>query len=157
MKRSGDHAILVIKSTKKKTVADMDDQLIWNALLPLFEDFNGPHTFPQKRPLLAHYTSIATLERIMATNEVWFSNPLFMNDVEELRFGMMQGFQKFSSDSRISEACGSKERASKLIQSFNFYFESFSNEHALDVYVFCLSEHDGQNTDGLLSMWRGYG
>ena len=26
-----------------------------------------------------------------------------------------------------------------------------------DTYVFCLSEHDRANTDGLLSMWRGYG
>jgi Protein of unknown function (DUF2971) len=27
----------------------------------------------------------------------------------------------------------------------------------LDIYVFCLSEHVKEDTDGLLSMWRGYG
>ena len=27
----------------------------------------------------------------------------------------------------------------------------------IDTYVFCLSEHAKDDTDGLLSMWRGYG
>jgi hypothetical protein len=27
----------------------------------------------------------------------------------------------------------------------------------LDTYVFCLSKHEKNDTDGLLSMWRGYG
>jgi hypothetical protein len=33
----------------------------------------------------------------------------------------------------------------------------FRQEHLLDTYVFCLSEHDPTNPDGILSMWRGYG
>ena len=40
-----------------------------------------------ERPLLAHYCSIATLEKIVSNQEVWLSNPLFANDFEELRFG----------------------------------------------------------------------
>jgi hypothetical protein len=31
-----------------------------------------------KRPVFAHYTSIESLEKIMRSEEVWFSNPLFM-------------------------------------------------------------------------------
>ena len=33
----------------------------------------------------------------------------------------------------------------------------FDTEGALDVYVFCFSEHERNNTDGILAMWRGYG
>jgi len=29
--------------------------------------------------------------------------------------------------------------------------------HLLNTYVFCMSEHDVSDNDGLLSMWRGYG
>jgi hypothetical protein len=40
-------------------------------------------SFPAKRSLLAHYTSIPVLEAILRNNEIWLSNPLFMNDMEE--------------------------------------------------------------------------
>jgi hypothetical protein len=40
---------------------------------------------------------------------------------------------------------------------FYHCFQKFDVEHALNVYVFCLSEHDPQQSDGRLSMWRGYG
>ena len=33
-------------------------------------------------------TSMAVLESILRENVVWFSNPLFMNDLEEVRFGI---------------------------------------------------------------------
>ncbi len=66
-----------------------------NEVLKLFEPlFNEPHpenAFHVKKPLLAHYTTIQVLEKILTTNELWFSNPLFMNDLEELRFGVLEG------------------------------------------------------------------
>ncbi len=37
------------------------------------------------------------------------------------------------------------------------YYAQFDQVHAFDTYVFCLSLHDAKNTNGLLSMWRGYG
>lgn len=137
----------------------MDDNFlkIWQAFSPLNNDLSDADTFPNKRPLLAHYTSIVTLERILATNEVWFSNPLFMNDLEELQFGILQGNQLFLNNEAIRKACGSAERFNKLAHAYNYFSNLFANEHSLDVYVFCLTEHDSTNTDGLLSMWRGYG
>jgi hypothetical protein len=54
-----------------------------NALFsPLWSDVDSAQTFPSARPLLAHYTSMANLERILSTNQIWFSNPLYMNDWE---------------------------------------------------------------------------
>jgi Protein of unknown function (DUF2971) len=113
-----------------------------------------------ERPLLAHYTSLAVLEKIIQTNELWFSNPLFMNDLQEVRFGMLEGRKAFDDlflSPQVIEACGSNERASLIHQWFHHYFNDFDMNQLFDVYVFCLSQHDPKNEDGLLSMWRGYG
>lgn len=123
----------------------------------LWHDIAQERTFPQNRPLLAHYTSIGTLENIMRSDEIWFSNPLFMNDLQELRFGILEGANAFRQHKGIESASGDQERYQVLSQAFEHYFEEFSNKHAIDTYVFCLAEHDPENSDGLLSMWRGYG
>ncbi len=94
----------------------------------------------------------------MANDELWFSNPLYMNDMEELRFGILEGAQAFRQNEHIRLACINQERYDLLLNEFENQLSRFSNEHAFDTYVFCLSEHDGENdADGLLSMWRGYG
>src|SRR6185312_16567078 len=41
--------------------------------------------------------------------------------------------------------------------AFTQCFDRFAKEHVLDTYVFCLSNHDKEDDDGRLSMWRGYG
>ena len=61
----------------------------------LFLDRDDFQDIMTNRPLFAHYTSIDVLEQIMKNEEVWLSNPLFMNDLEEMRFGMHQGVLSF--------------------------------------------------------------
>lgn len=134
-----------------------DNDIYSTFAAPLWRDVQNSDTFPEKRPLLAHYTSISNLEEIMARDEVWFSNPLYMNDVEEIRFVMLEGAQAFRQSECLRSVCGSSDRYFKLLHAFEFYFNEFSNKHVFDIYVFCLSEHDKDNTDGLLSMWRAYG
>lgn len=108
-------------------------------------------------PLLAHYTSVRTLERIAQTGEIWFSNPLYMNDVDELRYGMNLGLHAVRTHPGLREACP-RDHYNALLDAFDRLFESFDDESAFDVYVFSCSEHDeGIGDDGLLSMWRGYG
>lgn len=133
------------------------DVEMYSAFDPLWLDIQGPDTFPAKRPLLAHYTSISTLESIMTNDELWFSNPLNMNDLEELRFGILEGADAFRRNEAIRSACGSPTRHEKLLIEFESQLDRFINQHAFDTYVFCLSEHENGDTDGLLSMWRGYG
>lgn len=113
--------------------------------------------FPSKRPLLAHYTSLITLENILRTEEIWFSNPLVMNDIEEVRFGVLRGNELFHNNSSIEKACGTPKRFAILRDAYVGNFRQFEDEHAFDTYVFCLSEHESSDSDGLLSMWRGYG
>jgi hypothetical protein len=99
-------------------------------------------TIEKRPPLLAHYTSLEVLEKIMTTNEIWFSNPLFMNDLQEVRFGMLEGlkaFDEFALTPYFLEACGgSKEKVKMIYTAFHAYFTQFEAEHVLDVYVFCL-------------------
>lgn len=124
----------------------------------LWSDIRNSDSFPAKRPLLAHYTSISTLECIMANDEIWLSNPLYMNDMEELRFGIFEGAHAFRQNEAIKTACSTPERYNRLQDAFEQKLNQFSTEQAFDIYVFCLSEHDAEkNSDGRLSMWRGYG
>jgi hypothetical protein len=79
---------------------NMDDVQIFNMFELLFADLLENDSFPAKRPLLAHYTSIPVLEAMLRNNEVWFSNPLFMNDMEEVRFGINAGANPLSDKHR---------------------------------------------------------
>ena len=123
----------------------------------LWTDVEHEKTFPAKRPMLAHYTTIETLEGIISNDELWFSNPLYMNDYEELRFGMLESERLFRENQDIIDACCSDERYVIVREHFEKLFSDFNQKHAFDTYVFCFSEHDPDNPDGLLSMWRGYG
>lgn len=123
----------------------------------LWGDLRHGNSFPDVRPLLAHYTSITVFEQMMGNNEIWFSNPLFMNDLEELRFGMNEGGAAFRAHEGLREACQNNNYFSKLIGYYDYLFQEFDEKHALDTYVLCLSEHDPADQDGTLSMWRGYG
>lgn len=123
----------------------------------LWGDLRSETSFPDKRPLLAHYTSVEVLEKILLQNELWFSNPLYMNDWEELQFGMNAGADEFRRSAHLIDAAGSAEVHRKLVGHFDNLFREFDSKHALDTYVLCFSEHDSSNEDGRLSMWRGYG
>jgi hypothetical protein len=135
----------------------MDDTAVLRLFDPLYADFRPEDAFHIKKPLLAHYTTIPVLEKILTTNEIWFSNPLFMNDIEEVRFGVLQGNSLVMGSKQIAIACKTVERAQKFEQSFASFFNQFANQNVLNTYVFCMSEHDKDDNDGLLSMWRGYG
>lgn len=123
----------------------------------LFADLNDHRNWLKDNPLLAHYTSISVLEQIMRNNEIWMSNPLFMNDLHELRFGLSQGRDCFINSKELEQACETNEIYQNLINTFEQQFEDFHTNHALDTYVMCLTEHKTLDNHGSLSMWRGYG
>lgn len=135
----------------------MPDKALHQALAAdLWSDMQ-PEPPPGQVPLLAHYTSIATLERIAETGEIWFSNPLYMNDVDELRYGMTLGLNAVRTHHGLRQACP-PDHYNALLDAFGRLYTTFDNDSAFDVYVFSCSEHDAHiGDDGLLSMWRGYG
>ena len=135
----------------------MDDEAISSLFRTLYDDIKQEDEFYNKKPLLAHYTSLDVLEKILSTNEIWFSNPLFMNDLEEVRFGFIHGATKIKNNDSIKEALRTELRHKSFTETLDYYISDFEEKHLLDTYVFCLSEHDPENRDGMLSMWRGYG
>lgn len=122
-----------------------------------YERFNFRDAFLAERPLLAHYTTIRTAEAIIANNQIWFSNPLFMNDIEELRFGVQAGHDIIASSKSLAAALADPAIRAKFDHAYEFYTRELDEKLALDIYVFCLSKHSADDTDGSLAMWRGYG
>lgn len=135
----------------------MENTFIDNFSSILFADLNDHRGWLKENPLLAHYTSVPVLEQIMKSNEIWMSNPLFMNDLHELRFGLLQGRHCFINSKELENACETNEIYHRLINTFEQQFEDFHTNHALDTYVMCLTEHKTLDNHGSLSMWRGYG
>jgi hypothetical protein len=136
----------------------MDAGEIWGPFnKALYDDLKKEDLFPYARPLLAHYTSLSSLESILKTDEIWFSNPLFMNDVEEIIFGIVHGITKIRDNSEIKKSLVTSNRYDMFGQILDHYIQDFEERYLIDTYVFCLSEHNPENLDGMLSMWRGYG
>ena len=133
----------------------MTDDEIRNLFAPLW--VQGEDSFPNRRPLLAHYTSASVLESILRSNEIWFSHPLLMNDHQEVTFGLNAATQLLLMSDRIRAACGSQQRFEILRNTFFDWFNRFVSEHLPSTFVLCFCEHASDDNDGLLSMWRGYG
>jgi Protein of unknown function (DUF2971) len=135
----------------------MEDIDVRRAFEPLYDDIKPEVQFFKVQPLLAHYTTIQTIEKIVTSKEIWFSNPLYMNDIEEVRFGLIESDRLLKSDKAIADACITPQRKAILFSAFNDYSRFYIENHLADTYVLCLSEHKANDNDGLLSMWRGYG
>jgi hypothetical protein len=141
----------------------MTEQELQRALGVLYANFtNLADLQVPGRPLhLAHYTSLEVLEKVMTNDEVWFSNPLLMNDYQEVRFGLSEATRivgVLKDDATVLQALNGKGNVEKALGAFSNALQSFDINHLFDVYVFCLSEYDFKDQpDGKLSMWRGYG
>jgi Protein of unknown function (DUF2971) len=135
----------------------MNDAEILNLFNPLWAEVQGDDSFPSKRPLLAHYTSMTVLEEVLRNKEIWFSHPLLMNDPQEVTFGLNAVAQLFDASERIRAACETPRRFAMLRAFFVSWFNNFVQEHLPNTFVLCFSEHAKEDNDGLLSMWRGYG
>ena len=135
----------------------MTDHIFFEHFEGLWQDLEKEGSLTKEKPLLAHYTSIDTFEKIITNKEIWLSNPLQMNDYEELVFGIRTGRELFNSSDEIRAACGDDLKYEVLSRFFHLSMNHFDNEASQDVYTLCFSEHDPDDNNGLLSMWRGYG
>lgn len=134
-----------------------DWKTIWHYADELYSDLVDEETFFTRKPLLAHYTTAVVLEQMLKNNEIWFGNPLFMNDVEEVRFGINEGTRAFLDSEAIRGAFSSPDDAQSFETELLAAHRNFDEKHAFDTYIVCFCEHREGDDDGLLSMWRGYG
>lgn len=139
-------------STNENTEEILDD-----LTKELWDDLDEDNSFPNKRPLLAHYTSIENIENIIRGQELWLSNPLLMNDLEELKFGILEGARLFRESESLIKACNNSQAHELLINKFDEHITMLDTKGALDIYILCFSYHEDSDNDGRLSMWRGYG
>jgi hypothetical protein len=128
----------------------MAPEELTSRIAPLYSTFiNLAALTDNERPLhLAHYTSLDVLEKIMQTNEIWFSNPLFMNDHQEMRFVLFEALKVIAELQNNEDAlslAGGVQNFTKISSAFHNAFQNFDINHALDVYVFCLSKYDAVN------------
>lgn len=137
----------------------MDDAkhaAVWTALLPLWKDLEK--LADAKKPLLAHYTTVSSIEKILSSKSFLFSHPLLMNDLEELRYGIdlavdqVNLFDPHMKKSNKDVIVGNFRRL--FIEQANLFF---NNAHAFNTFILCFSEHEQDDRDGVLSMWRAYG
>ena len=136
----------------------MTDLEIRQLFLPLWKDIKDTDQVSGCKHLLAHYTSLPVAESILSNNELWFSNPLLMNDYSELRHGIWLGVPFVLGNNQVlDEALGSAERIAYFKSCFHSYSLTFADTDVNDSYIFCLSAHKHKDYDGKLSMWRGYG
>ncbi|MBN9437157.1 hypothetical protein [Bosea sp. (in: a-proteobacteria)] len=97
----------------------MEGRDLTDAFRALFSDI-PENSLEHDRPLLAHYTSIDALNKILTSNEIWLANPLFMNDHEELRWGILNGIEEF----RLNETLQSYLRETDSASEFEFQLGS---------------------------------
>lgn len=140
------------------TEPNLSENTVWSSYWDMINtDLDNKESFPHVTPLLAHYTSLQNLENILSNNEMWLSNPLFMNDLEEVRFGVTNGFEIIQNHKGIRGAFDSDQMASNFFKFLELEYNAFTIEDVFDLYVMCFSRHDQSDENGRLSMWRGYG
>lgn len=136
----------------------MTDVEIRQLFLPLWNDIKDTDQVSGYKHLLAHYTSLPVAESILSNNELWFSNPLLMNDISEVRNGILLGTSYVMDNNRVlDEALGTDERIAYFKDCFRHFSLTFANDSLKESFIFCFSEHNHYDIDGKLSMWRGYG
>jgi len=80
-----------------------------------------------------------------------------MNDLEELRWGVMHGTERFVQSADITAAVGSDEGFQVLVKALMDARNLDGEVYSYDTYIACFSEHVQGDSDGRLSMWRAYG
>lgn len=120
------------------------------------QTMRGKH-FPAATPLISHYCSTTVLKDILGGPELWFSNPLLMNDLEELRFGIGRSRDRVPGHEGLRILLGARQQYDAFTNCLEQRFRTFEQDGAFDVYIACFAEHSPDDRDGVLSMWRGYG
>ena len=121
------------------------------------DDIDPANSYPARRPLLAHYTSLPVLEKILISKEIWMSHPLLMNDREEMQAIIDAGAYRIAMWPQLRSACRTQERYEHLIQAFNVARSQYITFARHYTFAVCFAEHRANDDDGKLSMWRGYG
>jgi hypothetical protein len=124
--------------------------------MTLWDDVDANAEFYVQHPHLAHYTSISTAEAIFRYKQLWFSNPLFMNDHQEMMWGIEHSIRLIPQNETLRLAFDDDLLWEKFIVKYYQRRDFFHNAEVFDAYVACFSQIAAEDNNGLLSMWRAY-
>jgi hypothetical protein len=109
-------------------------------------------------PLLAHYTDAATLAQMLVDDTLWLSNPLFMNDTQEISRGILKGTEMLRYFEVVKKVFESDSHHDLFCKEYLEVQSKDQNDGVIDTYVACFTEHTQEEQEhGRLSMWRAYG
>ncbi|UPA25356.1 DUF2971 domain-containing protein [Shinella oryzae] len=108
---------------------------LFASFFPDFKKIPGAKDVPE---LLSHYTSLEGFLSIVKYHSIWASNILFLNDKEEMQYGIDVARDVVAE---IEKTTSRADRPRVIRQ-----------REIPDVYASCFCEHHD-----LLSQWRGYG
>ncbi len=112
----------------------------------------------KRQPLLAHYTSVNVVESLLKQGRIWLSNPLNMNDHQEVAYGIKVGIGEVFTNDALRAAFTDERLHRQLLEFLQQEWEAYGTLDVKDLFVACFSEHEPSDLpDGKLSMWRGYG
>jgi hypothetical protein len=97
------------------------------------------------------------MESIFRGEEIWMSHPFLMNDDEELKWGIVEGVKRIRTSESLVSAFGSASNYAAFLEAVESARDKEGSTNALDTYVACFCQHEKDDRDGLLSMWRAYG
>ncbi|MEM7241280.1 MAG: hypothetical protein AAF429_03750 [Pseudomonadota bacterium] len=108
----------------------------------------------------AHYTSVEAAVSIFQNSEIWLRNAINMNDYTEIKFGVDRIAQFFNKDTK--QGAARRQRFNDFIpgifENAASIYDQYLDDLKFESYILSLSKFDEQNeSDGKLSMWRGYG
>jgi len=122
---------------------------------------------------LLHYTTVAGLQGIVESQQLWATNISYLNDAEEhtgffdrrlphlLQAPIQKALDKFKESDfgkKYLEAVGGIDNARKDLATFAGAIRSVTLKfNAPYVTSFCRASSPEAAADGLLSQWRGYG
>jgi len=84
-----------------KVMSSHANTTLWQVLA---EDLLEAEDITNSKPLLAHYTSIQTIELMLRNDEIWLSNPLNMNDHQEVVGGLGFAMQALTESEKLRSA-----------------------------------------------------
>lgn len=96
-----------------------------------------------------HYTTIESLESILSSKEIRFSDCRYLNDFREISYGV--DIVKGLIDEKLKEVASLKKRKILLERRLLRLQEKMDASRFPNNYIFCLCENGN-----LLSQWRGY-
>lgn len=107
---------------------------------------------------LVHYCTFETLAGMVSTEELWFSPPILMNDINEIVAGKQQIIQNAAYTRPVGAAMRVLEQtAPSFWASVRVDFEEKFVSDMEHTFISCWSECvPTENSHDNLTMWRGY-